>query len=353
MTVRPAGHWFAVVVVALLMSGCAGGPAPSAPVATPTSGSDLPAQPWLLYEWYPAGADQKSQFIAGADGSSPAEITADVAIGAEKVHSDWSPDGMRIAFEALGRDDVDSIWIADADGSDAVEAITCETPDCLQQAYPAWSPDGKSILFLGADKTGDVWGKVRIEVVDLDSRDRRTLVETADGLSAYYTPRWSPDGTRVIAQHETYSEAEDLEIVSSEIVVMPSDGSAPPTPLTDASLFAGHADWSPDGSTIVFDSFDLSAFFPAAPGDSNLYLMNPDGSNLRQLTDLTLDGLERIGEPAWTPDGSRIVATRAPLSPSGKAIQNALIVYVDPVSGEISETGIQGAEVRLQPVVSP
>jgi hypothetical protein len=54
---------------------------------------------------------------------------------------------------------------------------------------------------------------------------------------------------------------------------------------------------SPDRSTIVFSS--------NRRGDFDLYLMDPDGGNLRRIT--TEPGAD--GDPAWTPDGSRIVYT--------------------------------------------
>jgi Tol biopolymer transport system component len=52
--------------------------------------------------------------------------------------------------------------------------------------------------------------------------------------------------------------------------------------------------WSPDGSRIAFVS-DRN-------GNWDVYVMNSDGSNLTQLT----DNPDNDGEPAWSPDGSRI-----------------------------------------------
>jgi len=58
--------------------------------------------------------------------------------------------------------------------------------------------------------------------------------------------------------------------------------------------------WSPDGSKIAFVSNRDGA-------DTELYLMNTDGSNLVKLTDDTLDD----NTPAWSPDSQRIVFTRS------------------------------------------
>ena len=53
--------------------------------------------------------------------------------------------------------------------------------------------------------------------------------------------------------------------------------------------------WSPDGRQIAFES-DLD-------GDKEIYVMNADGSNVRQITHNTLwdEG------PAWSPDGTKFV----------------------------------------------
>lgn len=67
-------------------------------------------------------------------------------------------------------------------------------------------------------------------------------------------------------------------------------------------------DWSPDGSKIVFTSHPVLPFCPT-PGacnlfpDSEIYVVNADGTGLKQLTHNSLE--ERA--PAWSPDGSRIL----------------------------------------------
>ena len=63
--------------------------------------------------------------------------------------------------------------------------------------------------------------------------------------------------------------------------------------LTPHPGINGSADWSPDGSQIVFTSDRANNF-------SN-FVMNADGTNVRQLTEGWFDVV-----PKWSPDGKRI-----------------------------------------------
>jgi Tol biopolymer transport system component len=59
--------------------------------------------------------------------------------------------------------------------------------------------------------------------------------------------------------------------------------------LTFTNAFNATRKWSPDGTQIAFES--------DRDGDSEIYVMNADGSNVRQLTDN--DTTER--HPNWRP----------------------------------------------------
>jgi Tol biopolymer transport system component len=99
--------------------------------------------------------------------------------------------------------------------------------------------------------------------------------------------RWSPDG-------------EWLAFLSSDgkatfdVMRVRPDGTDLSN-LTDSTSDESGFGWSPDGSQIVFSS--------NRSGNYELYLMNADGSNVRQLTE-TPDADE--AEPAWSPDGTTI-----------------------------------------------
>lgn len=58
-------------------------------------------------------------------------------------------------------------------------------------------------------------------------------------------------------------------------------------------------DWSPDGSMIAFNS--------ERAGHSHVFVINADGTGLRQIT--SGDGYE--GHPGWSPDGKDLAVDRA------------------------------------------
>jgi Tol biopolymer transport system component len=67
--------------------------------------------------------------------------------------------------------------------------------------------------------------------------------------------------------------------------------------LTEPSRPAGLAAWSPDGRQIAFASSSVQL------GAAGVYVMNADGSDVRQLTSLIVDVNYA---PAWSPDGQAL-----------------------------------------------
>jgi hypothetical protein len=86
---------------------------------------------------------------------------------------------------------------------------------------------------------------------------------------------------------------------STDIYVMNADGSGGQTRLTrmiDTGAYASSPSWSPDGGKIAFES-DRDG------SDSEIYVMNTDGSDVTQLTNNNASD----GSPSWSPDSEKIV----------------------------------------------
>jgi Tol biopolymer transport system component len=208
-----------------------------------------------------------------------------------------------------GNPPVFDLVVAKADGSELEPLAGMSTPDPVRPRLfdqPAWSPDGTSVAFT-VDRSKPYgrggFPKTDVYVVRADGTGLRRL--TRDGLSA--SPVWSPDGRTIIyarrSEIEEPSSFEDFRRMSVTLWTMRADGEQ------QRSVFEpveGRIDvpggWSPDGSRFLFtrDSAALPEEGGRIARRSAIYVFNADGSGLTKIADQGAD-------PAWSPDGSRIV----------------------------------------------
>ena len=204
----------------------------------------------------------------------------------------WSPDGTRIAFMS-NRDGhirkggvllTFEIYVMDADGGNPQNL----TNDPNSDLSPAWSPDGKRIVFSSNREVN-----FEIYVMDADGGNPQKLTNNP---GTDHHPSWSPDGKRIaFSSYRGGHFIADSEL-TSEIYVMDADG-ANPHRLTENRKNDDSPAWSPDGTRIVFSS-DRKGDFT----NYQIYVMDADGGNLQRLT----ENRDNDGVPSWSPDGNRI-----------------------------------------------
>jgi TolB protein len=179
--------------------------------------------------------------------------------------------------------------------------------------HPVPSPDGAQIAFMSTR----AHGRWDIYVSAANGTNVRQL--TNDPGRDEYAPRWSPDGKRLVY----YSWAG----TDSEIRSIAVDGTD--EQVLTSGFADGFPDYSPDGSQIVFAR-------TAPDGNSDLYLMNADGSNPRAITNTSVPELY----PVWSPDGTWIAFCRA----GARSSRDIWIVHPDG-SGAADLTSDTGIDV--------
>ena len=201
----------------------------------------------------------------------------------------WSPDGTKLAFVST-RDGDREVFVMNAAGKDVRQLThnrtTADGAPVSDQA-PAWSPDGKQIVFVSTRDGGEP----EVYRMYAYGSDQVRLTTTEPYVSDH-TPSWSPDG-----QHIVFS-SDRVSYENYEIYRMRADGSqVTRLTTTEEGVDDNAPEYSPDGNRIVFSS-------TRAGHQHDLFTMRPDGTDVRRLGgDPTLDDVF----PHWTHDGAKVL----------------------------------------------
>lgn len=245
--------------------------------------------------------------------------------GGENAEAYFSFDGSKIIFQSTGQFECDQIFTMNLDGSGKTLVSTGKGRTTCSYFYP----DGKHILYasthLGGDmcpqkpdfSKGYVWALYNdydIFTAGTDGSNPTQLTNTK-GYDAEATI--SPKGDRIIF---TSTRNGDIDLYSMNL-----DGSDVKQ-LTDIPGYDGGAYYSYDGTMIVFRAsrFDNPGELKEyqglleqgliRPSKLEIYVMNSDGSNIRQVTS---NGKANFG-PYFFPDGKRIIFCSNQDDPKGR-----------------------------------
>jgi Tol biopolymer transport system component len=190
----------------------------------------------------------------------------------------------------------------------------------------AWSPNGKKIAFF-ARSAGE--RSLDIYVINAEGTVATNLTRTK--ASTEVAASWSPDGKKI-----TYLKGSDPSgEISTDIYVMNSDGTSQTRLIKardtkDFEVGFESPVWSPDGEQIAFMRTTRVAYADGAPssaapatGPSELYLMKPDGTGLRKLSEETSYAKSPLWSPLWSPGGKQIAFSGAGVKGEKKYVVNA------------------------------
>jgi dipeptidyl aminopeptidase/acylaminoacyl peptidase len=200
----------------------------------------------------------------------PEDVYALTSVGDPRL----SPDGRQVAYVVNWIDREENgyrsaIWVAPVDGSEEPRRLTFgERAD----SSPRWSPDGGWLAFVSNRDGEDENAHGELYVLPANGGEPRRLTDGKEGVESI---AWSPDSSRIAFARRVRDEAYEEE----------DDRKRHPRRFTRIFYKLDSVGWTGDRR-------------------KHLFVVDLDGEE-RQLT----HGDCEDGEPAWSPDGGRIVFT--------------------------------------------
>lgn len=224
-------------------------------------------------------------------GVGPNELwTVNIATGSSQLltkgdiqQPQWSPNGGRIVYR---RNTFGSLDIATM--TTLGKNVVLVTNDNFTDWNPRWSPDGKFLYF-----TSNRGGSYNIWRVRIDEETGKVLadpepVTTGTSISPENLSI-SRDGRQLA--YSSYIESYIIQKISFDPVAEKVVGS--PTSVTKGT----YCDVHPDGNWLAFDNRSVSN-----PEARVISVIGVDGTNFKQIT----DSMYRDRHPKWSPDGKKI-----------------------------------------------
>jgi Tol biopolymer transport system component len=207
-------------------------------------------------------------YVASVDGGAPVNVSNN---SGNDNWPRWSPSGDRIAFHS-NRDGNFNIFTVNPDGSD----LRHVTSNAALDQWPDWSPDGKLLAFR---RDMDIY------VADANGEEQNVRRLTFLPTTLDQMPAWSPNGQQIafMSAREGYIAVFLMSAAEGDTPDHPAVNLTPKTPGDLNSAWQSRAPgWSKNGQRIYFMSFR-----PSTGGDSEVFVMNADGTQPTRLTTAT------------------------------------------------------------------
>ena len=223
----------------------------------------------------PSAAEEPADLMQGMDADTPSKPFG----GPEEIT--FTPDGKGLIFTAcnVGRQEPWStdfnLYRVPIDGS--------SPPKCLTEKNKAWdtnpvfSPDGKTLAYLAMARPGYESDRFRIVLMSWPEAKKRILTENWDRSPSSLC--WSADGKTIYATAANIGQKSlfAIDVKTAKVRTVVKDGSV-------SSLGVA-------GKSIIYGLSSLRS-------PVELHSVNPDGSNIRQITNINLEKIAaaRMGQ---------------------------------------------------------
>ena len=262
-------------------------------------------------------------WVARVDGTGERPLTDFGACGGPA----FSPDGKQVAFHCRGDQDVypdtgfGQIYLVEIAGG---EPRRLKFDGILAAEHPAFSPDGKSLVFVGLsevrkqgeDDEARVFATLSVSIADIQSGKTRAVLRHKNAMLdagyIYSHPAFSPDGQWILWQQSGSDVSGGFHIADLKgktLFRFPSKGEDP-TPYWGASLAL-------DGRTVL-------CYSPATSdtSDDTIYVVDRKTGKSVEVT--------TGASPAFVRNGTAIVFERWTNRWSDKASSNLWILELKP-----------------------
>jgi dipeptidyl aminopeptidase/acylaminoacyl peptidase len=320
-----------------------------------------PVTPGSPALWYVPSSMHNLRFVVAAAGlaglmslpwTASAQVLApsiDDVLNLKRVGTPViAPDGLSVVYTVRETNWDDNeyeteIWLSrlpDGGGGGTRAAESRQLTNARKSSMqPAWSPDGRWIVFIS-----DRDGKRQIYRLALEGGEAEKLTDGEEGVTNFAI---APDGRSIaftktdsVPEHlkererrygEFRIEDEDRRSTHLYLITLPeASGTSVPTPraLTKGDFVVGSFDWSPNSSRIAFDHRTSSD--PGEGNSADISTVDVASGEMRVV--VGQQGPDT--NPRWSPDGFQIAFTSA-MSKPFNYYQNTVLAIVDPGSLQI------------------
>jgi Tol biopolymer transport system component len=211
--------------------------------------------------------------VIAPDGTEKQELTHGIRLDNNPV---WLASGEQIAFHSSdgGRSFIRTVTL-----SDETETTVVQIPVGDNLLYD-WSPDGQTLTYFGFSPAGAQ------EIVKLDMiTDLRTPITRANAVIDFMS--YSFDRTRIL--YTSIVQGRRQIFIANNLPNCTLITDCDSVQLTEGTINYSYPRFSPDGTTILASSDEL--------GNLDIVLLDLEGTLIRRITETPLDDYNAVWQP--------------------------------------------------------